>query len=100
MTRWFALFAALLLHPAAWAHKPSDSYLTLRASADSSDIAVRWDIALRDLDYVLQLDRDGNGRADLGRSAPAQRRHFPLCGEPSGAFIGREELSRWKPTAR
>jgi hypothetical protein len=48
----------------AWAHKPSDSYLTLRGEADG--IAVRWDIALRDLDYVLQLDRDGNGELSWG----------------------------------
>ncbi len=66
MTRWMALLVAVMLHTAAWAHKPSDSYLTLRASADSSDVAVRWDIALRDLDYVLQLDRDGNGELTWG----------------------------------
>ena len=66
MMRWLAILAALLLHTAAWAHKPSDSYLTLRASADSSDVVVRWDIALRDLDYVLQLDRDGNGELTWG----------------------------------
>ena len=51
---------------AAWAHKPSDSYLTLRADTASNAIAVRWDIALRDLDYVLQLDRDGNGELSWG----------------------------------
>ena len=58
--------AALLLHvtSAAWAHKPSDSYLTLRG--EPSGVAVRWDIALRDLDYVLQLDRDGNGELTWG----------------------------------
>jgi hypothetical protein len=66
MMRWLVFLAALLLQAAAWAHKPSDSYLTLRASAGSSDVAVRWDIALRDLDYVLQLDRDGNGELTWG----------------------------------
>ena len=66
MTRWFALIMALLVHAAAWAHKPSDSYLTLRGAPDSDDIAVRWDIALRDLDYVLQLDRDGNAALTWG----------------------------------
>ncbi len=55
-----------LLHTAAWAHKPSDSYLTLRATEGSGNIAVRWDIALRDLDYVLQLDRDSNGDITWG----------------------------------
>ena len=66
MMRWLVFLAALLLQTAAWAHKPSDSYLTLRASVGSSDVAVRWDIALRDLDYVLQLDRDGNGELTWG----------------------------------
>ncbi len=60
------LLLAWLLSATAWAHKPSDSYLTLRATQSSSDIAVRWDIALRDLDYVLQLDRDGNGELSWG----------------------------------
>jgi hypothetical protein len=62
----FAVLLALLLAGSAWAHKPSDSYLTLRGKADSSDIVVRWDIALRDLDYVLELDRDGNGALTWG----------------------------------
>ena len=66
MKRFLLLVVALVLHTAAWAHKPSDSYLTLRAAADSNDIAVRWDIALRDLDYVLQLDRNGNGEISWG----------------------------------
>jgi hypothetical protein len=67
MKRWLLLFIALvLLQTPAWAHKPSDSYLTLRATAGSGDIAVRWDIALRDLDYVLQLDRNGNGEISWG----------------------------------
>jgi hypothetical protein len=66
MKRCLILLLALLLNSLAWAHKPSDSYLTMRASAGSNDISVRWDIALRDLDYVLQLDRDGNGELTWG----------------------------------
>lgn len=58
-----AWILALLCAPAL-AHKPSDSYLTLRGEPDG--IAVRWDVALRDLDYVLQLDRDGNGELTWG----------------------------------
>ncbi|HVZ42740.1 MAG TPA: HupE/UreJ family protein [Ramlibacter sp.] len=56
---WLALCAL-----PAFAHKPSDSYLTLRA--EGRRVAIRWDIALRDLDYVLQLDRDGNGDLTWG----------------------------------
>jgi hypothetical protein len=65
MKRWL-LFFILVLQGTAWAHKPSDSYLTLRAGEGSNSISVRWDIALRDLDYVLQLDRDGNGDLSWG----------------------------------
>ena len=63
MRRWLLLITLLLTlftQHSAWAHKPSDSYLTLRA-AGGNNIDIRWDIALRDLDYVLQLDRDDNG---------------------------------------
>lgn len=66
MKRCLLLLTLLFAQITAWAHKPSDSYLTLRASEGSSSIAVRWDIALRDLDYVLQLDRDGNGELNWG----------------------------------
>ena len=64
LARALLLLAALVWLPSSWAHKPSDSYLTLRGDGDG--IAVRWDIALRDLDYVLQLDRDGNGELTWG----------------------------------
>jgi hypothetical protein len=66
MRRWLVFVLALLLHATAFAHKPSDSYLTMQGTADSDDIVVRWDIALRDLDYVLELDRDGNGALTWG----------------------------------
>ncbi|HSH89225.1 MAG TPA: HupE/UreJ family protein [Ramlibacter sp.] len=66
MRRWLFLLLALVVHSAALAHKPSDSYLTLRGAADSEDLSIRWDIALRDLDYVLELDRDGNGALTWG----------------------------------
>ena len=66
MKRLFALLASLLLASAALAHKPSDSYLTLRATEAQGDVTARWDISLRDLDYVLQLDRDTNGELTWG----------------------------------
>lgn len=49
-----------LLSPSAFAHKPSDSYLSL--SVDAAIIHGRWDIAIRDLDYALDLDGDGDGK--------------------------------------
>ena len=45
--------------PDAQAHKPSDSYLTLQVA--DKKIEGQWDIALRDLDVAIGLDRDGNG---------------------------------------
>lgn len=69
MSRYFLLAVFLLTslpYSSSWAHKPSDSYLTLRAAQGSHNIDIRWDIALRDLDYVLQLDRDGNGDLSWG----------------------------------
>ncbi len=62
---FLALLASAFTLP-AWAHKPSDSYLTLSATTGSTTLALRWDIALRDLDYVLQLDRDGDAKLSWG----------------------------------
>ena len=49
----------------AHAHKPSDSYLTLSVDDrrnGAHDIDGQWDIALRDLDFAIGLDQDGDGR--------------------------------------
>ena len=63
----FSVFlGALFASTNALAHKPSDSYLTMSVPTGGSDVAVRWDIALRDLDYVLQLDRDNDGALTWG----------------------------------
>jgi hypothetical protein len=58
-----ALFV-LCVASVASAHKPSDSYVTLEASG--TVVESRWDIALRDLDYTLGLDRDGDGTITWG----------------------------------
>lgn len=56
-----------LLPNSAWAHKPSDSYLSLQVDAsDPTKIAGQWDIALRDLDFVLGLDADDDGAITWG----------------------------------
>lgn len=63
MKRVLALFACLL--PLwAWAHKPSDSYLSLTAA--DTRLSGRWDIALRDLEYAIGLDADGDGAITWG----------------------------------
>lgn len=51
--------------PAA-AHSTSEAYLTLASRAGSATVTGRLDIALRDLDEVLSLDRDGNGEITWG----------------------------------
>jgi hypothetical protein len=53
-----AALLALALVPAQ-AHKPSDSYLTLNVK--DKQVTGQWDIALRDLDYALGLDQNGDG---------------------------------------
>jgi len=77
MSRHPALLSAALLassllvaRPAA-AHKPSDSYLTLEPSA-RADLEVRWDIAVRDLDYAIGVDRDGDGAITWGEVRAAR----------------------------
>ncbi len=60
--------AGLVDNPAA-AHSASDAYLTLTVGAPSPGGTVihgQWDIALRDLDFVLKLDQDGDGRLTWG----------------------------------
>ena len=58
-----ARLLALVLLLCAWlpahAHKPSDSYLSL--TMQDSRIEGQWDIALRDLDFAIGLDGNGDG---------------------------------------
>ena len=59
------LMSAMLVHaPPASAHKASDSFLALQTKG--AKISGRWDIALRDLDLVLELDRDGDNVISWG----------------------------------
>ena len=60
----WALSLAFVVAPSAYAHKPSDSYLTLTAGGDQ--VAVRWDVALRDLDPELGLDVNDDGLLSWG----------------------------------
>ena len=54
----------LLLPGAASAHKPSDSYLSLRV--EGPELRGHWDIALRDLELAVGLDGDGDGHITWG----------------------------------
>jgi hypothetical protein len=59
-----------LLLPLVWvalpahAHKASDSYLVLQVNG--AQVSGQWDIALRDIDFALGLDADGNGEITWG----------------------------------
>jgi len=66
----FALLAATSL-PAV-AHSTSEAYLTLGTKAGSAAVTGRLDIALRDLDEALSLDRDGNGEITWGELREAR----------------------------
>ena len=60
----FIVLVLLLTASMAQAHKPSDSYLSLDVSGAQVD--GQWDIALRDLDFVLGLDANGDGALTWG----------------------------------
>jgi hypothetical protein len=56
---------------AAQPHSASDAYLTLVVQSSTLPAAAavvhaQWDIALRDLDFVLALDDDGDGKIRWG----------------------------------
>jgi len=82
--RTLLVLVCLLLSLPAWAHKPSDSYLSL--SVHNDRIEGQWDIALRDLDNAIGLDSDGNGELMWGE---VRRKH----GEISAYVLSRLALS-------
>ena len=74
MTRAGCL-AAIVSGMALWlaaapvhAHKPSDSYLSVVVpeGSDGAPPSGRWDIALRDLDFAIGLDANGDGDITWG----------------------------------
>jgi hypothetical protein len=65
------LLTCCALSGTASAHSASDAYLSLtadRSAAAAGTVIIHgeWDIALRDLDFVLKLDDDGDGRVTWG----------------------------------
>jgi hypothetical protein len=91
-----AALSGLAVAEDAGAHSASDAYLTLTADRSEatghSAIHGQWDIALRDLDFVLQLDDDGDGRLSWGEVHRHQAaiahyayQHLTLEGGPGNA---------------
>ncbi|MBC7514359.1 MAG: HupE/UreJ family protein [Herminiimonas sp.] len=64
MMRLLLTIFALLLGTAAHAHKPSDSYLIFNVNGNVID--GQWDIALRDLDFAIGLDANGDAQITWG----------------------------------
>jgi hypothetical protein len=62
--RHYLLILLLWLSAPVYAHKASDSYLVL--SLQGAQVTGQWDIALRDIDFALGLDQDGNGEITWG----------------------------------
>ena len=64
--KWQRLLISLMLLLAwpAMAHKASDSYLVLNVQGEQ--VTGQWDIALRDIDFALGLDVDGDGAINWG----------------------------------
>ena len=58
------LLVLALLAGEAIAHKPSDSYLSI--AVDGSAVRGQWDIALRDLDFAIGIDSNGDGEITWG----------------------------------
>lgn len=62
--RWLWCWVLLLCSASVWAHKASDSYLVVDARGRA--VSVQWDIALRDIDFAIGLDGDGNAEITWG----------------------------------
>jgi hypothetical protein len=77
MSTWARSSLAVVL--ALWAgavsaHKPSDSYLTVTVPARGGLLEGQWDVALRDLDFVLGLDANHDGAITWGELKAARTR--------------------------
>jgi HupE / UreJ protein len=70
---WLAL-GLILWATGASAHKPSDSYLTLTLPSSGEVLQGQWDIALRDLDFVIGLDANHDGAITWGELRAARTR--------------------------
>ncbi|MGB0911317.1 MAG: HupE/UreJ family protein, partial [Nitrospirales bacterium] len=73
-----ACFLLLQFSEAAFAHKASDSYL--RFNIEGKTIQGQWDIALRDLDVAIGVDRNDDGQITWGELRTKQEaiEHYAL----------------------
>jgi hypothetical protein len=88
MMRFCKLFVTCLLLALAWpavAHKASDSYLVLQVQGQA--VTGQWDVALRDIDFAIGLDANGDGDITWGEVQARQR-------ELDAWALGRLEVQR------
>ncbi|MDP9088997.1 MAG: hypothetical protein M3O26_09695 [Pseudomonadota bacterium] len=61
-----ALACVSLFNSAAHAHSASNAYLTISVDSHDSLLHAQWDVALRDLEFVLGLNAKGDGKLTWG----------------------------------
>ena len=66
----FAIFLLITLSLTALAHKPSDSYLSIKV--EEARVTGQWDIAIRDLHHAIGLDANGDGNVTWGELKAAK----------------------------
>ena len=64
VARALTMACLVLVAGAALAHKSSDSYLTVQVQGDQ--VSVQWDIALRDIQFAIGLDANGDTQVLVG----------------------------------
>lgn len=67
------LLALFLVSGAVHAHKPSDSYLTLKLPESGAVLEGQWDIALRDLEHAIGIDANADGLITWGELRSQER---------------------------
>ena len=83
--RWVLVALFTTLSWPALAHKASDSYLVLQV--EGQQVTGQWDIALRDIDFAIGLDANGNAEITWGE---VQARHADIA----AWALGRLSLQR------
>lgn len=64
MVGLFFVVALLFAASPAQAHKPSDSYLKLHGGGEN--LAIEWDLSIKDLDFLLGIDANQDGDITWG----------------------------------
>jgi hypothetical protein len=66
MSRWLLALLVAMWTPVVFGHSLSASYLTVDASSERSQLAGRWEIALADLQTLIDLDTHADGAVTWG----------------------------------